>query len=617
MQIEGVPVELLAPAKDLDIGIAAINCGADAVYIGASRFGAREAAGNSLPDVARLVEHAHRYWAKVYAAVNTLLRDDEIDQAVELCHDLYRSGVDGLIIQDVGLLECDLPPLPLIASTQMHNHTPERVAFLEKVGFSRAILARELDLQQIAAIRAATSTIELETFIHGALCVSMSGQCTLSHAIGGRSGNRGQCAQPCRRSYSLRDEQGRPVAADRHWLSLRDLNLTEELGDLLAAGVTSFKIEGRLKNKAYVMNIVGHYRRELDRWLADAGARKSSSGEVSLGFVPNPDKTFNRGYTTYFIDGRGALVASPDSPKHVGESIGKVASLARDSFVLEGTAPLRSGDGITFYGHDRQLEGSFVNRVQGRTVFPQSLAGIAPGARVFRNHDHAFAAEVAKSQPVRRIAVDIELRETEAGLLLEATDVDGVRATAHLACEKIPAEKPDQAGDLVTRQLAKLGETEFVARTISLGWSRPLHLAASTVNSLRRALTAELRTQRSSARKVPERLSGDPAARFPDSRLSFLGNVLNQRAMAFYRRHGVTDIEPAAESGLGLAGKPVMTCRYCLKYEHGLCPREPKADRSDAPAEPWFLIDDQGRRLRLVFRCNERHCTMQVLFEGD
>jgi len=606
-----VNVELLAPAKDLEAGVAAVNCGADAVYIGASQFGAREAASNSVADIGRLAQHAHRYWAKVYAAVNTLLRDDEIAEAAKLCHALHDAGVDGLIIQDVGLLECDLPPLPLIASTQMHNHTPERVGFLEKVGFSRAILARELDLQQIRDIRSATSTIELEAFIHGALCVCMSGQCTLSYAFGGRSGNRGQCAQPCRRSYSLVDAKGGAVAADRHWLSLRDLNLTTHVGDLLAAGVTSFKIEGRLKNKAYVMNIVGHYRQVLDRLLFDLGLEKSSSGKVDLGFTPNPDKTFNRGYTTYFLGGRGVDVASPDSPKHVGEPVGKVASLSRDSFVLDQSVPLRSGDGITFYDEERHLEGSLVNRVQGRTVFPQNVAGIRPGARVFRNHDHAFAAEVAKSQPTRKITANLRLGETSEGLFLEGTDEDGVSAVASLVCDKIPADKPEQATEVVTEHLAKLGETEFVAGIVSLDWTRPLHLAASTINALRRDLAAELQQARASARPVARRLATSPCVHFPEAQLSFLGNILNQKAEAFYRRHGVTNLEPAAESGIDLGGRTVMTCRYCLKYECGLCPREhkPKA----VPAEPWFLIDDQGRRLRLEFHCHERHCVMQIV----
>jgi putative protease len=606
-----VTVELLAPAKDLEIGIAAINCGADAVYIGASQFGAREAARNSVADIERLVEHAHRYWAKVYAAVNTLLRDDELEQAAKLCHALHSAGVDGLIIQDVGLLECDLPPLPLIASTQMHNHTPERVAFLEKVGFSRAILARELDLEQIRQIRAATSTIELEAFVHGALCVSMSGQCTLSYALGGRSGNRGQCAQPCRRSYRLVDRAGRPVAPERHWLSLRDLNLSNEIGDLLAAGVTSFKIEGRLKNKAYVMNVVGHYRQVLDHHLATTGLRKASSGQSKLGFVPNPDKTFNRGYTTYFVRGRGDDVASPDSPKHVGEPVGKVAQLGRDSFVLDRAAPLHSGDGITFYGGESELEGSLVNRVQGRTVFPQTLGKIAPGTRVFRNHDHAFAAEVAKSQPVRKIAVDLRLGETDDGLSLAGTDEDGVLAVANLACEKLVADKPEQATEVTTEHLAKLGETEFSARQISLDWSHPFHLAASAVNSLRRMLAANLRTARASARPQAGRLAPSADAPFPTDRLSFQGNVLNAKAEAFYRRHSVVAIEPAAESGIALAGRTVMTCRYCLKYQQGLCPHEHKP--KSVPAEPWFLIDDQGRRLRLEFHCGDRMCTMQIV----
>jgi collagenase-like PrtC family protease len=638
-------IELLAPAKDLETGIAAINCGADALYIGASRFGAREAAANSLDDIERLATYAHRYWGKVYAAVNTILRDDEIEAAAKLCHDLHRAGVDGLIVQDVGLLECELPPLPLIASTQMHNHTPERVAFLEKVGFSRAILARELDLDQMREIRAATA-IELEVFIHGALCVCMSGQCTLSYAMGGRSGNRGQCAQPCRREYSLVDAQGKTVVAGRHLLSLRDLNLTTHLGDLLAAGVSSFKIEGRLKNKAYVMNVVGHYRQVLDQLLAGRGERKSSSGTVTLGFVPNPDKTFNRGYTSYFLTGRGASVASPGSPKHVGEPLGEVKSVGHESFTLAAPASLQSGDGITFYARDHQLEGSTVNRVQGKTVFPQKLEGLAPGARVFRNHDHAFAKQIAQSRPERKIAVALKLRETFTGITLEAIDEDGVGAEAALACEKVTADKPERAHASVEQQLAKLGDTEFCAGTIALEWSTPLHLATAQVNSLRRTLADNLAAARAHARPTQERSLVPNDAPHPTGKLSYLANVLNQRAAAFYRRHGVADIEPAAESGLDLTGRTVMTTRYCLKYELGLCPRrkdfhtentedaenaivriqDPKPPSSSVfsafsvlnppPPEPWFLVDDEGRRLRLRFHCEDRHCVMEVVYKG-
>ena len=570
------------------------------------------------------------------------MRDDEIEAAVSLCHDLHRAGVDGLIIQDVGLLECGLPPLPLIASTQMHNHTPERVAFLEKIGFVRAILARELDLDQIREIRAATA-IELEVFIHGALCVCMSGQCTLSYAMGGRSGNRGQCAQPCRREYSLVDAHGKAVVAGRHLLSLRDLNLTPHLGDLLAAGVSSFKIEGRLKNKAYVMNIVGHYRQALDHLLTAQGGRKSSSGTVTLGFVPNPDKTFNRGYTRYFLTGRGADVASPDSPKHVGEPLGEVKSVGRDSFTLEAPAPLQSGDGITFYDRDHQLEGSTVNRVQGQTVFPQKIDGLAAGARVFRNHDHAFAKQIAQSRPVRKIAVALRLRETSDGIALEAMDEDRVRAEAALVCTKVAADKPERAQAGVEHQLAKLGDTEFVATSIATEWATPLLLSAAQVNSLRRKLADNLATVRAQTRPTREVPLVPNNAPFPVTKLSYLANVLNQKAAAFYRRHQVTDIEPAAESGLDLVGRTVMTTRYCLKYELGLCPRKSTEEEertetaetriaelvgtppsvpssssvpSTPPPEPWFITDDEGRRLRLRFRCEDRHCVMEVVYKG-
>jgi len=609
-------IELLAPAKDLEAGIAAIDCGADAVYVGASRFSAREAAGNSLTDIEALARHAHRYFARVYAAVNTILRDDELDEAVRLCHDLAAAGVDGLIVQDVGLLECALPPLPLIASTQMHNHAPERVAFLERVGFRRAILARELDLDGIRAIAAATTTLELEVFVHGALCVCMSGRCALSYALGGRSGNRGQCAQPCRRGYALVDGRGATVMTERHLLSLRDLNLTPHLDELLAAGVTSFKIEGRLKNKGYVMNVVGHYRRALDELLGGHGTRKASSGRVALGFSPNPDKTFNRGYTSYFLHGRGAEIASPDSPKHVGEPLGTVASVGHDSFTLASPATLHGGDGITFFDRERRLEGSLVNRVEGRAVYPRKLDGLAPGARVFRNHDHAFAAAIAKSRPSRKIGLTLRLRETEDGLAITATDEDGVSASAELACAKVVAHKGEQATAEVTAWLAKLGDTDFVADRIELGWNAPLHLSARLVNGLRRTLAERLVEARPHARPVARSRLTPNDAPFPQTTLTYRDNVLNRKATAFYRRHGVQTIEPAAESGLPMRGRVVMTTRYCLKDQLGLCPRAPRSHGRPPIAEPWFLVDDEGRRLRLIFACDERPCVMEIVYEG-
>jgi putative protease len=607
-------LELLAPAKDLECGQAAVDCGADAVYVGAPRFGAREAAGNTITDIEKLAAYAHRVWARVYATVNTLLRDDELAEAERMCWQLHEAGVDGLIIQDVGLLECDLPPLPLIASTQMHNQSVERVAFWEKVGFSRAILARELDLNQIRAIRAATS-IELEAFVHGALCVSMSGQCSLSYALGGRSGNRGQCAQPCRRLYRLQDAAGATIVPDKHLLSLRDLNLSAELSELVEAGVTSFKIEGRLKNKAYVMNTVGHYRRKLDALLAEIGGRRASSGQTTLGFEPDPDKTFNRGYTTYFLHGRGAVVTSPDSPKHVGEPVGRVVDVRRDGFVLEAAAPLHSGDGISFFGRDQELHGTVVNQINGAAVFPERLGGIERGLRVFRNHDHAFVSQVVRSQNQRRIAVNLRLTEGAAGFRLEAIDEDGVAAGTEVDCAPVWADKPDQARLVLERQLAKLGASEFRASRVDLDLPRMPHVPLATLNGLRRDLVEELRRQR--ARLRPVRVVAHPPnhAPCPEQDLSFLGNVLNQKAAAFYRRHGVGRIEPAAESGLDMHGRKVMTTRMCIKYEMGLCPREPGHASRPCPAEPWFLIDDQGRRLRLDFRCGERDCVMEIVLQ--
>jgi putative protease len=350
--------------------------------------------------------------------------------------------------------------------------------------------------------------------------------------------------------------------------------------------------------------------------LAGPGEGKSSSGRITLDFAPNPDKTFNRGYTTYFFTGRGAEMASPHSPKHVGEPLGSVQSVGRDSFTLDAPAPLRSGDGITFYDRDHELEGSLVNRVQGQTVFPQKLADIAPGARVFRNHDHAFVAEIARSRPSRKIVVDLGLRETAAGLLVEATDEDGISASAGLACAKVPADKPDQARADVAHRLAKLGDTEFTARDIDLAWTTPLHLAASQVNGLRRALAENLAAARAQVRPTPRKTIVPNDAPFPEAKLDYRDNVLNGRAMAFYRRHGVVDIEPAAESGLAMKDRVVMTARYCLKYELGRCPREPRStDRTTIP-EPWFLVDDEGRRLRLCFRCETRDCLMEIAYEG-
>jgi 23S rRNA 5-hydroxycytidine C2501 synthase len=602
-------IELLAPARDLETGVAAIDCGADAVYIGAARFGAREAAGNPPGDIEELVRHAHKYWARVYVTLNTLLRDDEIPEAIRLAHQIHELGADALIIQDPGLLQCDLPDIPIFASTQMHNSSPAKVAFLEQVGFRRVILARELSLRQIKAIRAETS-IELEAFIHGALCVSHSGQCYLSYAFGGRSGNRGECAQPCRRAYSLLDRDGNCVVSNRYLLSIRDLNLTGQLRKLMDAGVTSFKIEGRLKDKTYVMNVVAHYRRAIDSILRQPGERRSSSGRVGLDFVPDPVKTFNRGYTSWYPSGRRARMGSHDSPKMVGEAVGKVASCGAGSFVLTGDVELHNGDGISFYNDDGELIGTLVNRAVGNIIYPARMDGIRKGRAIYRNHDRVFLMQLQNSRVTRRIDIRMAFAEIPEGYRLTVSDEDGVRASGDLVCAKVPAHKPEAARALIEKQLGKLGDTEFDCSSVEFTANPVPFLVVSVLNDLRRNAVERLRHARGAARPVMNGRIVSNDVPYPERELNYLGNVLNSRAAEFYQRHGVTRIEPAAESGLDMRGRNVMTTTYCIKYELDACPR---LKDTCAFAEPLYLLDDSGRRLKLEFDCVE--CRMHVICE--
>ena len=595
--------ELLSPARDLATGQVAIDCGADAVYIGAARYGARAQAGNTLADIEALARYAHRYWARVYVTVNTLLYDDELPEAVRLIHELYGAGVDAIILQDVGLLECDLPPVPLIASTQMHNDTPAKVAFLEQVGFSRAILARELSLEQIGAIRARTA-IELECFVHGALCVCYSGQCYLSYAIGGRSGNRGQCAQPCRRRYTLVDGAGQTLA-EGHLLSLYDLNLSADLGALLDAGVTSFKIEGRLKDAAYVKNVVSHYRRALDAELEARGLARSSSGQSDVAFEPDVRKTFHRGYTAYYLHGRkggrgrDAPPGRIETPKMIGEAAGRVRSVRGKRVQLDAGVALRSGDGLCFFDPGGVLRGTFVNGVQGRSFTVEDAGGIQAGTLLYRNHDHGFLRQLEAARVERKIAVRLELDETTESLTLTAVDEEGNRATAALQGEKTRADKPEAMLQTLHRQLARMGDTEFRCAGIEVRWPEIVFLPVSQVNELRRRALDALAEERARNRPLPR---GGPVvndAPYPTERLSYLGNVLNQQAAAFYQRHGVREIEPAAESGLAMEGRQVMRTRYCLLDQLGLCRRE----KPGAVREPLHLVDEDGHRYRLAFDC--------------
>jgi 23S rRNA 5-hydroxycytidine C2501 synthase len=602
-------IELLAPARTREIGIAAINCGADAVYIGAETFSAREDAGNSVADIAALAAYAHRYWARVYVALNTILRDDELPRALKLINQLHTAGVDGLIIQDVGLLECNLPPLPLIASTQLDNYSPEQVRFLEQVGFQRVILARELNVEEIRAIRSATS-VELECFVHGALCVSRSGRCYLSYAVGGRSGNRGVCAQPCRLRYSLHDAAGRSIARDRYLLSLKDLNRAHSLGALLQAGITSFKIEGRLKNTDYVMNVVAFYRRELDMLLDGQSFTRASSGTSVPGFAPDPVKTFNREFTDFFMQ-TDSRVACLDSPKSRGELLGRVIDCDGISFVLDTPALLSAGDGVCFVDPAEGLQGTRIRSVERGRAYPEHMHSIVPGTVIYRNLDRTFQKALQQAKPTRTLAITCVFQETPDGFMLSARDEDNVSARAILTAPHTPAEKPEQALQTIQKQLTRFGGTEFKCASLDIQAERACFIPASTLNNLRRDMVEKLRSERERLRPRPAVGPVKNDVPFYRTQLGFEANVLNEKAQAFYQRHGVVTIAPALEAGPVKSGTIVMRSRYCLRRELGLCG---KALTRAGFQEPLYLTDPDGSTCRLEFDCTA--CEMKLVWLG-
>jgi putative protease len=604
-------IELLAPAKDVAAARAAIQCGADAVYIGAPQFSARQDAGNTIDDIRKVVEYAHPYYVKIYTALNTLLFDKELPVAEKIIHELYAAGVDGLIIQDMGLLELDLPPIPLIASTQAHNATPEKVKFLEAVGFSRVILARELTLDQICEIRRQT-TVELECFVHGALCVCASGQCYMSYAIGGRSGNRGSCAQPCRRRYTLKDKAGKTIIQDRYLLSIKDLNLSEYIEQLIDAGVTSFKIEGRLKEADYVANVVGYYRQKLDAVLAARGLQKSSSGRIQMNFQPDPEKTFNRGYTDYGIAGRARKIGSIDTPKSLGQYIGTVVSTDKTTFVLNTDIALHNGDGLCFFA-DNNLAGTTVNGVEGRRIRPRSMEGIHAGVKVYRNFDIEFGRKLDMMPAERKIGVSITLCESPDGMQIEGRDEDGVVAVVEHSVAKQPADKPETAQKAIETQLAKLGNTIFECADVRVELSTMYFFPVAVLNEMRRGLVQKLIEVRLASRKpvaAAKAVNKSPAL-YLEKQIGYCGNVLNEKARIFYRKHGVEVTEPAAEAGLDMKGRQVMTTKYCLREQLGLCPGKSPAES----AEALLLVDEDGREFRVEFQCDV--CGMVIYYANS
>ncbi|MDR0712476.1 MAG: U32 family peptidase [Prevotellaceae bacterium] len=596
--------ELLAPAKNCDMAIAAINHGADAVYMAAEKFGAREAAGNSLHDVAKAVAYAHRFRAKLYLTLNTILYEHELDEARQLAVAAYEMGCDALIVQDMAFLEMDLPPIALHASTQAHNAFPEKVKFLQDVGFSRVVLARELSLSQIANICAAAPGVELEAFVHGALCVSYSGQCYLSQYLTGRSANRGACAQPCRSTYKLMDGNGRIIVKNKHLLSLRDLNLTEHLSDLRQVGVYSFKIEGRLKDASYVKNVVAHYRKTIDKIFL--GQKKTSSGQTYLNFDPQPDKTFSRGFTTYFIDDKPQNMSSINTPKSLGEEIGAIWQVHNEYINVKLKVEVHAGDGICFFSKSDILHGTNVNRVDGSCLFLQDMTGVAVGAAVFRNFDVAFQRQLASCSARRLVDAKISLTATPTNICITATDEDNISASLLIEKKNIIATNEAKTLSSIKEQLEKSGGSMFNVTHVNVNMEETYFYAISELNSWRRSVLEQLEQKRQSAYIVKRRSIVKNIIPYPNLKLNFSGNVLNSYAKNFYDRHGVAEISPAFEQKQPQSIVPLMTTRYCLLRELGFC----KKNSLDKILQKPLFLENNGYKLRLKFSCKD--CKMTV-----
>ncbi|WP_198115462.1 peptidase U32 family protein [Massilia rhizosphaerae] len=621
-------LELLSPAKTAEIGREAILHGADAVYIGGPAFGARHNASNTLEDIAALVEFAHRYRARIFVTMNTILHDAELETAEKQIRQLYDAGVDALIVQDMAMLEMDLPPIQLHASTQCDIRTVEKAKFLSQVGFSQLVLARELTIEQIKAIRAQVDT-PLEYFIHGALCVAFSGQCFISHADTGRSANRGDCSQACRLPYTLSDGEGRVVAYEKHLLSMKDNDQSRNLEALVDAGIRSFKIEGRYKDMGYVKNITAHYRLLLDEILERRPElARASSGRTEILFTPDVDKNFHRGHTDYFAQGRQQTIGAFDSPKYVGVELGTVTRIGGDNFdlVTNTAMAMANGDGLN-YMHKRDTVGIQANTVQklgedaeGQRwrVFPNeaiaALAGLKVGTVVHRNRDHQWEAALTKKSSERKVRVDLRLEDVDGGLRLTVTDEDGITTTTHAALALQPAQQAEQALAGLRASVGKLGNTMFAAGDIDVALSQPWFVPSSAINGLRRDAIAAQEAARLAAWRRPERAQpAEPPAAYPETQLSYLANVYNDKARAFYHKHGVQLIAAAYEAHEEPGEVSLMITKHCLRFSFNLCPKQAKGVQGvqgQVRAEPMTLVSGD-ERYTLKFDC--KPCEMHVI----
>ena len=608
---EGKTIELLAPAKNLECGVEAIKHGADAVYIGAGRFGARQAAGNSVEDIAQLTRFAHFYGAKVYVTVNTILKDSELSDAEKLIWQLYEAGADALLVQDMAVLKMKLPPIALHASTQCDVRSADKVRFLADCGFTRVVLARELSLAEISEIHKACPDVELECFVHGALCVSYSGQCYASQYCFGRSANRGECAQFCRLKFDLEDSNDNVIIKGRHLLSLRDMNRMAYLEELMDAGVCSFKIEGRLKEVSYVKNVTAAYSQAIEKVLVRRNEFvRASSGHSVLQFTPDVRRSFNRGFTDYFLHGRTDDIYSFGTPKSIGEKMGPVKEVGRGWIKVSGFKAFHNGDGLCFFNRAGELEGYRVNRVEGNRVFlfleGADMPSITAGTELYRNYDLEFEKVLSKESATRKIGVDILFEETADGYKVTFTDEDGLKSYAEAEWKKEDARTPQQEN--IRTQLGKTGNTGFEVQDVEIRLDGERFIPSSLLSDLRRQATAGLEKARLDSYVRPVvGASANPV--YPVSQLTYLGNVMNAQARTFYQDHGVKNIDDAFEKNTPDSGV-IMFCRHCIKNAMGLCTKNPRQDMK--VQEPLYLVSQDGRRFRLRFDCAK--CQMEIMY---
>lgn len=599
-------IELLAPAKNLESGQIAINYGADAVYIGAESFGARAAASNSIADIEKLVLYAHKYQAKVFVALNTILYDHELQEAEKLIHKIYQAGADALIIQDMGILKMNIPPIALHASTQTNNYDPDRIHFFDEIGFERIVLARELALPEIQAIRKQTK-VDLEFFVHGALCVSLSGQCYFSQTITGRSANRGMCAQMCRHPYNLLDAKGNKLKLNSHLLSLKDLNLSNELRGLLDAGITSLKIEGRLKDTNYVKNVVSYYRQKLDEIINSVDVyQKASSGSTEISFTPDPERSFNRQSSTYFINQREQGQVNTASPKSMGKQIGAITHIGRDYIKTDAQEVLHNGDGLCFILDD-QLFGLRVERVIDNKIFVSELSKLEKGLMLYRNHDHEFNKQLEADQSIRKVAATINITEEGQQLHFQVTDEDGLSTVIIQPDLPELAKDATMASKNIIAQLSKSGSSMFNITEVKIHCEKAYFFRISELNEIRRILFEKLEALRIETFAAQDFKVQRKTALYPKASLDFSENIANAKAMQFYKESGVEEQEKALEISSTKEKQLLMTTRYCIKYELGYCQRFQGAKQG--PEEPLYL-QDQNRKYLLDFDC--KNCLMQI-----